>query len=609
MLVSRRSSTPGGKSRGQVLVIFVGSLVVLFGILAVVIDVSWYWANSLRVQRAADAAALAGVVNLPGNVPGAGADARAEAVKNGYDDDNVGPDDAGVIVTPAQDGSNPRRLNVRIQAQVPTYFMRIFGMNSIAADRNATAEFVLPVPMGSPQNYYGIGCLSTNVMGGRTQATCTTAGNSNGPSGVPNSVTGSAQRGGTAPSQLASQGFWGVAFTKGGDSRNGDAFLPTQISGPTVANPDYDLSGYGYTVEIPSGSTGTVSLFDPGFCAMPVLGSGRAGTGDEWTGNMGGSNPASVTTYFNLYRDALNTPFKLSDDTFVWASGSLFENMRQVDQSGAHGTGAPQYAAGGNGVTRCDRPTDPNFAYHLRWWPIPVALSPGTYRLQVTTTKVNTATGGGTVVNDATVNSTVGAANRFGIEVTASAGSPRVYGGGRMASYANIQSGTQRFYLAQIDAIHAGKSMQIDLFDPGDVGGGAFLEVMSPDNPGNLPAGSYSYQPTTFSYTSRSKSTGAAGPSENNVQCIQTNRASGAPPGGAPAGSCLKVYDNSGSRFDGYWLTITVPLPSNYGANGLIPIGESQSSWWKIQYRVAGGNDTTTWQVSIIGNPVHLVVP
>ena len=29
----------------------------------------------------------------------------------------------------------------------------------------------------------------------------------------------------------------------------------------------------------------------------------------------------------------------------------------------------------------------------------------------------------------------------------------------------------------------------------------------------------------------------------------------------------------------------------------------------RIQYTVAGGNDTTTWQVNIRGNPVHLVLP
>ncbi len=68
----------------------------------------------------------------------------------------------GATVTPIQDslavdGGNPRQLDVTITAPVPTFFMRVFGINSINATRSAKAEYVLPVPMGSPQNYYGVG--------------------------------------------------------------------------------------------------------------------------------------------------------------------------------------------------------------------------------------------------------------------------------------------------------------------------------------------------------------------------------------------------------------------------------------------------------------------
>ena len=32
--------------------------------------------------------------------------------------------------------------------------------------------------------------------------------------------------------------------------------------------------------------------------------------------------------------------------------------------------------------------------------------------------------------------------------------------------------------------------------------------------------------------------------------------------------------------------------------------------WWKIEYGTLGtGQDITTWQVNIRGNPVHLVIP
>ena len=53
---------------------------------------------------------------------------------------------------------NPTRdiqLDTSVSAPVPTFFMRLFGINSIQATRKAAAEYVLPVPMGSPLNYFG----------------------------------------------------------------------------------------------------------------------------------------------------------------------------------------------------------------------------------------------------------------------------------------------------------------------------------------------------------------------------------------------------------------------------------------------------------------------
>lgn len=83
---------------------------------------------------------------------------------------------------------------------------------------------------------------------------------------------------------------------------------------------------------------------------------------------------------------------------------------------------------------------------------------------------------------------------------TSSAGKPRVYGGGKMAAYTNLAAGKQSFYLAQIGNEHAGKTMDITLFDPGDVSGDAFLRILSPN--GNA----YNY--ATFSYTADAQCTG-----------------------------------------------------------------------------------------------------
>src|SRR5437867_4252781 len=79
------------------------------GFLGLVADIAWYQLNLARVQRAADAGALAGVVYLPGNVSGAVTAAKNESMKNGFQDGV-----AGVSVTAAPDVNNDRILRVDV---------------------------------------------------------------------------------------------------------------------------------------------------------------------------------------------------------------------------------------------------------------------------------------------------------------------------------------------------------------------------------------------------------------------------------------------------------------------------------------------------------------
>ncbi len=137
------------RQRGQGLVMFVGSIVFLIGLLAIVVDVTWYWSKTLQVQRAADAAALAGAVWLPDQPAKATTVALASAKQNGY------VPGGGVTVTAVQDPSRDVQLDTTVSAPVSTFFMRLFGINTIQATRSAKAEYVLPVPMGSPLNYFG----------------------------------------------------------------------------------------------------------------------------------------------------------------------------------------------------------------------------------------------------------------------------------------------------------------------------------------------------------------------------------------------------------------------------------------------------------------------
>src|SRR5438309_8124042 len=218
-----------GDDRGQTLVIVALSLTALFGFLGLVADIGWYELNVGRVQRAADAAALAGVVYLPGNVGGAIAAAQNEAAKNGFAN-GVG----GVTVTAAPEPLNRVVLGVSISSPVRTFFARIFGVTSFTATRNARAEFVLPVPMGSPEDYYGINVLCRN-------------------SDTPPNCPQAPSAGGIGT--LAPLGFFGGIEARGTDRKNGDAYS-SYYNGNPVLNTAFDANGYSYIVDFRAGTTG-----------------------------------------------------------------------------------------------------------------------------------------------------------------------------------------------------------------------------------------------------------------------------------------------------------------------------------------------------------------
>ncbi len=705
------------RSPGQIVVLLALSIFVLTGMVAVVIDVAWYWSSSLKVQRAADAAALAGVVWLPGTPATATAVALAEARKNGYISGTN-----GTVISAVKDGSNERRLNVTIATPIDTFFMRVFGISSIPVRRVAKAEFVLPVPMGSPQNYYGVGFYEglvggvAQIAGPRLPTTAATTGSVNqfatrngaftsnnayatgtvgestagqtqayGSFGVSVPATnivrgievrveakasdpagcqlgvelskdggatwsnttnmidlsGSDPAAGAWPVEgsptdnwgltwtpadladgrlmvrlraydpenqndpsnnkanrcnntatvsvdalnvtvysttartkavlpvvdplsgttLAPQNIWGAMFTSGGTRENGDRFGPSFLGNGAGGskgdpNPDYDPKGYDYTVELSGGaSNGIVQIFDPMFCATGDNGHGGSfGAGDHWTDHPPSQVTAPVAVTYRLY-DTRGTPLDTSDDGAALATLHYDPGTKTMgDFSGDFGT--PANSTDGN---RQDCATNPA---HNRWVSLASGLAAGMYRVNVNTTV------------DAG-NLSVGAENLFSIYVNATGGKARVYGGGRMAAYANMDSATSLFYLAQIEAAHAGKTMVIQLFDPGESSGDAFLRIKSPDM--------NAYNNVNFTWTSDDGRSGS--------------------------GTQIQTSIGGAAQFNNRLLTITIPLPASYGSVGLTPAGETEAAWWKIEYQMSAANDTTTWGVSINGNPVHLLVP
>ncbi len=586
--------------RGQLLVVFVLSIFVLTGFIALVIDVSWYWSNSLRVQRAADAAALAGAVDLPGNPGTVGThplgtgigDALDQAKKNGY---TAG---GGVTITAQQDsvvvtGGNPNQMDVTVTAPVNTFFMRIFGVQTIQASRSSKALFTLPVPMGSPENYYGNFGVVRNATFTQGAVKTTTSSALTGPGAAcPNAVANCFDD--TSGQALNPRGFWATMNTEGAENINGDAFQPFYdsatgtpaktcgTSGSLIACYD-PTSYYNYGVEMPPNTTGGyVYIYDPTFCATTLA----SGTGDRWFGNAVG-----VSSWYELF-NTNNTPYNLKDDSRIVTSGTLFEDQAGADST--MGGGTP------SGSTECKQKNtkyNNGLDYHDSWYRLnpgnPLTGGPnGTvYRLHTTSTLPPSTTAGS--VNQKNANGE----QSFAIFANNAEGTvgngrlPTVYGLGAMQMFTPLSASgsptTSSFYLAQVPKFYAGKTLELSLWDPGDTSPlTATLYVQLPTSVG--------WSNTPFTY---SAATGTTNGNRNPACNTNSNNSSGNNSVQTSTGASLGL-------FNGCWLTLDVPIPPGYNGD--------QNGWWKILYSMNGNgtsSDVTTWTAQILGNPVHLIVP
>jgi hypothetical protein len=376
---------------------------------------------------------------------------------------------------------------------------------------------------------------------------------------------------------LRRQNFWGSMQSQGAPNIQGDAFMTYYDKRTSATNGSYDPTAYyQYGVDIPAGATnGKIWVYDPGFCDTTTA----AGTGENWTvgGANGNSNPRPVSSFFDVL-DTNNTPYDYSDDSSVGGFGNDYRQSNYQDLTA-------RFAAGDDSVSG-DPPDCYGNAWHDKWVQLASGLSGGasgkTYRIHTYSTDPSSPTD----------QQSTTALNNFAFYVEASGATPKVYGIGAMEAYFRLPSNqTSDFYMAQIENVHAGKTMIIELWDPGDTGSlAATLQVLKPT--------ASDYVPATFSYTAAKGSTDA-------TSC---NSLSGT--------NVTSVITNTGgsSRFNGCWLTITIPLPSDYSAP--LPATDSiaeEGGWWKMRYIMGSGSgnatDLTTWKVSIRGNPVHLVVP
>lgn len=122
------------RQAGQTLVLFVLALAVLLGFTAMAIDVGLFYEDRRQLQNAADAAALAGVAELPQKPVAARARAQAWAAKNGVPFSQI-----KTIEVRTTDAPNDT-LYVELQAEFSWIFGRALGKGTDPVSASAAAQ-------------------------------------------------------------------------------------------------------------------------------------------------------------------------------------------------------------------------------------------------------------------------------------------------------------------------------------------------------------------------------------------------------------------------------------------------------------------------------------
>lgn len=589
--------------RGQTAIIVALGLVLFMSCTALAVDGARFYAEGLRVQKAADEAALAAVVRFSStNDPAAGQTSANDLVARNL------PVAAGTHVTVSASSSNSpvNQESVVVQEQnFPFLFAPVLGLKSATITRQAKAQYNAPVPMGNPSNTLG-----------KPDATINTY--QPGPNGAPGTGT-------TAP---VAQNL--TLSVNGPDQwfESGDPYSPLYVlsdppfvtGAPSIRNPYYpqNPNGYDYKVTIPSGSSGAtyIQVYDAETCHGDAMGdaalSGKYGL--PYTSNGAGilGDGYNQATYFSLYRVDPATGQKGPVPTGLGnplvargpAGGAYPPNVVIAAKTGVNGW---------SGSWSCD-PT-----FRDKWYTLAKvdAVQGGSYIVNATTclnsggatpvdmyasanknataglgtyycrgTEVNNfalraVTSGATGLSAAQVNcdgSTAPTADPLDCQTIAANGSgtPSVAGMGRIS--VQVQSpGTSLIYLAKVDPIYAGKWLLVKLFDPGDLVGTSSMQIVRPD-------GSYApfmWYTETLDGNGTPFQTGLRGIA-NNTSLITSFPSAFTPAYSAPTAGCPSAdagLSPSGAIAYGQTVAEDNPFDPNYGANAACVGADDHQSW------------------------------
>jgi hypothetical protein len=363
-----------------------------------------------------------------------------------------------------------------------------------------------------------------------------------------------------------SPGFWAQVEGPGTVTGYGDAFsnrCTTALNCGTVQNAQWRDTGYWYVVKPTVAGPITLSVFDASYRRGGTI---TADTGDF---NLGAASTATNPDFVTEYRVYRQT------------------NPIDVTQRVPVGVGASGNQTDGS----CWWSVTNQTAFDLQWRPLcTVNATVGeTYLLNVRTSDTGAIHGAGL--------------NGYALHaVTTASTQPQLYAYSDMGMFNN---GSGTFYLAEVAPSFAGKVLDIDLWDSGDVSSGT--ATIYPRMPSTTQPKPVQDVPATCTYTSSPEPNvvnTTAGGWFSTGTVYSTAHASDS------ATKCAIDTAPSGSahRFNDEWLHIRIQIPSNYTCTvGLNPELTAGSCWWGINYVFsAQPYDVTTWKARIEGDPVHL---
>lgn len=391
------------------------------------------------------------------------------------------------------------------------------------------------------------------------------------PLGSPRNYIGTGSLG-NGSGAYAKESLWAAVSGLCTDKIQGDRKAAQRFNGSNdnncagTSNGEYSNVNYGYYIELPEGRTYATDVIV--YHGNMVATSGDCSAAPSWASTdvrprefcPGGldSRPIMPTT-FTLYQ-ADDTVLDDTDNPPVSTTGTC---------AAGTGNGTKTF----NGLTAGSSP-ETNYTFNpgssfsnvSGWWRlcrIPASAPAGKYILTTNNTSSTTTNANGS--NAFSIVATPASPQRL-CDSRTDTTCPRVYAREFLSIYA-LGGGDPEFFLSEIGPEHKGKKVRIQLWDAAE--GATELRI-------KRPTGTNTWVDQSFNWSTSVCSAGASGSNVTNI----------------PIGTF---------NLNGCLITIEFTLPNNYSP-------PTDNKWWRIRYSYnASATDRTTWSVTILGDPVHII--